>query len=43
MYELTDSKIIMFRTIKIKVLEATNSYISFIVEDDGGLPWMPKK
>ena len=42
-YELTDSKIIMFRTIKIKVLEATNSYISFIVEDDGGLPWMPKK
>jgi hypothetical protein len=42
-YELTESKIIMFKTLRIKVLEATNSFLIFIVEDDGGLPWVPKK
>jgi hypothetical protein len=40
-YELTESNIIMFRSIRIKVLETTNSYIRFIVEDDAGLPWIP--
>ncbi len=42
-YDLKESNEISFRTIKIKVLDATNNEIAFKVLDDGGLPWMPLK
>lgn len=42
-YDMTESKTIMFKTLKIKIIESTNSYLKYIVEDDGGLPWIPKK
>lgn len=42
-YDLEESKTIVFRSIKIEVIEATNSYLSFKVLDDGNLPWMPRQ
>jgi hypothetical protein len=42
-YDMTESKTIMFKTLKIKIVESTNSYLKYIVEDDGELPWIPKK
>lgn len=39
-YDLNNTDIIVFRSIKIKVLEANNSNIVFQVLDDGSLPWM---
>ncbi|HAX99587.1 MAG TPA: hypothetical protein DCY12_12060 [Candidatus Atribacteria bacterium] len=42
-YDLDQSGIIQFKSLKIRVLHADNSKIKFIVVDDGGLPWMPKK
>lgn len=40
-YDLTEGNDITFKSLKIKVLEATNSKINFQVIDDGGLPWVP--
>lgn len=40
-YDLSESNLITFRSLKIKVLEADNSGIEFQVMDDAGLPWMP--
>lgn len=42
-YDLSEGNDISFKSLKIKVLEATNSKISFQVIDDGGLPWVPVK
>jgi len=42
-YDLSEGNDIKFKSLKIKVLEATNSKISFQVIDDGGLPWVPSK
>ena len=41
-YDLNESDVIVFRSLKIKVLEANNERIRFQVIDDGGLPWVPK-
>ena len=42
-YDLTESNVITFRSMKITVLKAYNSRINFIVTDDGGLPWVSLK
>jgi len=42
-YDLDISNIIQFKTFKIEVLHADNSLIRFIILDDGGLPWVPKR
>lgn len=42
-YDLSESDLITFRSLKIKVLEANNARIKFQVMDDEGLPWMPIK
>jgi len=42
-YNLAESDTINFRSIEMKVLEATNSQIRFRVLEDGGLPWLPKR
>ncbi len=39
-YDLKESNEIAFRTLKLKILEANNNQISFVVLDDGGLPWI---
>ncbi|MDP8238573.1 MAG: hypothetical protein P9X24_05755 [Candidatus Hatepunaea meridiana] len=41
-YNLDESKMITYRSIKIEIIKATNSYLEFRVVDDGGLPWLPK-
>jgi len=41
-YDLKEGNDITFKSLKIKVLEATNSKISFQILDDGGLPWVQK-
>jgi hypothetical protein len=41
-YNLSKSDHITFRTLKLKVLEADNRRIKFIVTEDGGLPWVPQ-
>ena len=41
-YDLDQSDLIQFKSLKIRVLRADNSAIKFIVVDDGGLPWIPK-
>jgi hypothetical protein len=38
-YDLSKDDIIVFRSLKMKILEATNSKISFKVIEDGDLPW----
>lgn len=42
-YDLNESRTILFRTISLEIIEATNSYLKYRVIDDGGLPWMPKE
>lgn len=42
-YDLNESNLITFRSLRIKVLKANNARIEFRVIDDGGLPWMPIK
>ena len=39
-YDLSESTTIGFKTLVIDVVEATNSSIRFIVQSDGGLPWL---
>lgn len=41
-YDLNESDHIIFRSLKIRVLEADNARIRFQVVDDGGLPWVPQ-
>ena len=41
-YDLSKSDQIIFRSLKIKVLEADNARIKFMVLEDGGLPWVPR-
>lgn len=42
-YNLSESNIITFRSMKIKIYRADNSEIEFSVEEDGGLPWVPRE
>ncbi len=42
-YDLGEGNDITFKSLKINIIEATNSKISFQVLDDGGLPWVPAK
>lgn len=41
-YDLSEGDEISFKSLKIKVLEATNKQITFQVLDDGSLPWVPR-
>ncbi|MBU2445177.1 MAG: hypothetical protein KJ666_06335 [Bacteroidetes bacterium] len=41
-YSLDESNVISYKSIKIKIIKATNSEIEFTVVDDGGLPWLSK-
>jgi hypothetical protein len=40
-YDLSQSREVAFRSIRLEVLNATNSEIEFRVLSDGGLPWVP--
>jgi hypothetical protein len=40
-YNLTQDSTIAYKTIKIRVLEASNSQIRYRISEDGGLPWLP--
>ncbi|MDP9176755.1 MAG: hypothetical protein M3O61_03655 [Gemmatimonadota bacterium] len=40
-YNLAQDSTIAYKTIKIQVLEATNSVLRYRVREDGGLPWLP--
>jgi hypothetical protein len=40
-YDLNKSDQITFRSLRIKVLEADNRRIKYMVLEDGGLPWVP--
>lgn len=40
-YNLDESKLISYKSIKIEVIEATNSRLSFKVVSDDDLPWLP--
>lgn len=41
-YNLKESNIVTFRSLKIKIYRADNNEIEFSVEDDGDLPWVPR-
>lgn len=41
-YNLAQDSTIAYKSIKIQVLEATNSTLRYIVRQDGGLPWLPR-
>ena len=41
-YSLDESDVISYKSIKIKIIKATNSSIEFLVVDDGGLPWLSR-
>jgi len=41
-YDLSESKTIAFRSIRIEVIEATNSYLKYRVVSDDDLPWMTR-
>lgn len=40
-YNLAQDSTIAYKSIKIQVLEATNSQLRYKVREDGGLPWLP--
>ena len=40
-WNLDESKIITYRTIKAEVIKATNSKLEIKVLEDGGLDWLP--
>lgn len=42
-YNLQESDIVTFRSIQIRVVEATNSKIRFQIMEDGELPWLPNQ
>ena len=41
-YDLSQDSVIAYKTIRIRVLSASNSEITFEVFADGGLPWLPE-
>lgn len=41
-YNLSESNIITFRSVKIKISHADNSEIEYSVEEDNDLPWVPR-
>ena len=41
-YNLAQDSTIAYKSIKIQVLEASNSQIRYRVKDDGGLPWLAR-
>lgn len=41
-YNLSQDSTIAYKSIKIQVLEASNSQIRYRVKDDGGLPWVAR-
>lgn len=41
-YDLRQDSIISFRSVRIEVLEAGNTRLEYVVEEDGGLPWLPR-
>lgn len=41
-YDVSNNREITFRTLKIRVLEATDPQITFQVIEDNSLPWVPK-
>jgi len=40
-YNLKESSVVTFKTLKIQIHQATNSLVQFTVLEDGGLPWVP--
>ena len=40
-YDMDESRFMNFRSLEMEVIEATNTSITFVVVDDGGLPWLP--
>lgn len=40
-YDLSQDSTIAYRTVRIRVLSATNTHIRFRVVEDGGLAWLP--
>jgi hypothetical protein len=42
-FNLAESRIVGYRSLRIEILEATNSAITFRVLEDGGLPWLPRR
>jgi len=42
-YNLEESREIAYRSLRIHVIRATNSLIEYRVEEDGGLPWLPRR
>jgi hypothetical protein len=40
-YNLAQDSTIAYKTIKIDVLQATNSQLRYRVREDGNLPWLP--
>lgn len=40
-YDLAADRTIAYKSIRVQILEATNSAIRYQVLDDGGLPWLP--
>ena len=40
-YDLASDSVIAYKTIRARVLSATNTEITFVITEDGGLPWLP--
>ncbi len=40
-YDISADRVIAYRSIRIRVVEATNAAIRYEVVEDGGLPWLP--
>lgn len=41
-YNLDESKIIAYKSIRIEIVKATNTLVEYKVISDGGLPWLPR-
>lgn len=41
-YDLNESDIISYKSIKIKVIKATNSRLEYVIIEDGNLNWLPR-
>ena len=41
-YDMNESKIISYKSIKIEIIKVTNSSIQYRVLEDGGLLWLPR-
>lgn len=39
-YTLQDS-VLSFRSLRVRILQATNTQLDYVVQEDGGLPWLP--